>query len=342
MPSKNRKLLKLFLQAGVFNLFHSFWGPNHLTVLAYHRVIDPDAPGFDTFKMNVSATPAAFAAQMDYLRRRFNVVSLDEVLAWLRGEGTLPPRPALITFDDGYRDNFDFALPVLRERNLPAVIFLATDYIGSVSPFYWDLVAYCFKHTRRTEAELPPLGGQRWSGEASRDALVNAWLCELKTIPDDDKWAAVRRLPQALGVPVPDEAFAGLHLSWDQVRAMVDAGIAMGAHTQSHPILTRVPLERARAEVLGSKARIEAEIGRPVTTLAYPNGLRPDFSPALQALLGESGFEAAFTLIAGPARLAEVRRGPLAIRRIYLTYKDTLPRFAAKVAGMPRLLGRPR
>lgn len=332
------KILRILLRAGLFDAMHRLW-PARLTVLAYHRVVDLNVPGFDTFKPNVSATPAAFAAQMDFIRRRFNVVGVQDVVAWLYGQGSLLPHPALITFDDGYRDNFDHALPVLCQRNLPALVFLTTNHIGQAAPFYWDFIAYCFQHTSCCGADLPLFGWQQWRDEHTRTAVMRRWLAALKALPDAEKWQVVRQLPAALGVSVPKDAFADLHLNWDQVRVMVAAGVDMGAHTQSHPILTRVPLEQARREAIGSKARIEAEIGYPVTTFAYPNGLPADFNPALYAMLTQGGFQAAFTLVPGPARLAEVRREPMAIRRIFIGHSDTLPRFAAKVMGVPRLWG---
>jgi peptidoglycan/xylan/chitin deacetylase (PgdA/CDA1 family) len=308
-------------------------------VLAYHRIANPNDPGFDTFKPNVSATPDDFAAQIDFIRERFNVISQDDLVAWLQNQQPLPPYPALITFDDGYRDNFDHAFPVLQNRKLPAIIFLATNYINHASPFYCDLISYCFYHTRQTKADLPLSGWQEWHDESGRTSIMDNWLSQLKILSDDEKWAAIKQLPHALGVTVPDDAFAGLHLTWDQVRTMAANGIDMGAHTQSHPILTRVSVEQARREITGSKAQIEAEINRPVTTFAYPNGTPPDFNPTLQDILIKTGFEAAFTLVPGPTRPSEVRQTPMAIRRIFIHHKDSLPRFAAKVMGLPRLLG---
>ena len=336
---RSHKVLELFFQMGLFEVMHRLWPPR-LTILAYHRITDPHAPGFDTFKPNVSATPAAFAAQMDFMQQRFNVVSIGDIVAWLRGQHPLPPRPALITFDDGYRDNLEQAFPILQARRLPAVVFLATDYIGHALPFYWDLIAYCFHHTSQDGADLPLAGWQHWSDENGRAAVMMSWLDYLKKLSDDKKWALVIRLPQALGVSLSAGAFARLHLSWDEVRSMVAGGVDMGAHTQSHPILTRISLEQARLEATGSKARIEQEIEHPVVSFAYPNGLPADFNPALQTMLKQVGFEAVFTLVPGPARPAEVRQAPLAIRRIFVHYQDTLPRFAAKVMGVPRLLGR--
>jgi peptidoglycan/xylan/chitin deacetylase (PgdA/CDA1 family) len=336
---KASKIIELCYRLGLFDAVHALW-PNRLTVLAYHRVIDPHTHNFDTFKPNVSATPAAFAAQLDFIRHKFNVVSINEVVAWLQDQHPLPSNPALITFDDGYRDNLDYALPVLQARGLPAVIFLATDYMGSASPFFWDLIAYCFHHTSKDEVDLPLAGQQQWRDPSSRMVVMSHWLDSLKELPDAEKWAAVEKLPQALDVSVPADAFARMHLTWDQVRQMVVAGVDMGAHTRSHPILTRITPEQARDEVAGSKARIETEINQPVTAFAYPNGQPSDYNPALQTMLQQVGIKAAFTLVPGPTRPAEARQAPMAIRRVFIGYKDTLARFAAKVMGAPRLIGR--
>jgi len=321
----------------LFGPIHTLWR-NRLTVLAYHRITDPHAPGFDTFKPNVSATPAEFAAQMDFVREHFNVVSSDDLIDWLDGKRSLPPYPALITFDDGYRDNYDHAWPILRERGLPATLFLTTGFIGTAKPFYWDLIAYCFYHTPKTEAELPPVGHFQWNDEASRDSVMKYWLGTLKRLSDVEKQAIVEQLPQRLDVTIKEDTFAGLLLSWDQVREMAADGFTMGSHTENHPILTRIPIEQARAELEVSKARIEAEIGRTVRAFAYTNGMRSDFNVALQAILPQIGYRVAFTLLRGPATLSEVRNEPMAIRRVS-SYMYSLARFKVNLTGIPRLLG---
>lgn len=338
MSNFSENTLNLVYRTGLLDAVHLLW-PDRLTVLAYHRIADPNGMGFDTFEPNVSATPAAFAAQMDFIRQRFNVISGHDLVAWLKGEQSLPTQSVLITFDDGYRDNLDHAWPVLQQRNMPAVIFLATDYIGQATPFYWDLIAYCFYHTTKKEADLPLIGSQQWCSKESRTAVLKNWLNSLKKLPDQEKWTVVNQLPQLLNVSISLDTFAGLHLTWEQVRAMTATGIEMGAHTQSHPILTRISLAQARLEIEGSKKRVEAEINQPVTLFAYPNGLPTDFNTELQTILAQLNFTAAFTLLPGPTLPAEARQKPLAIRRIFLHHQDTLPRFAAKVMGLPRLLG---
>jgi peptidoglycan/xylan/chitin deacetylase (PgdA/CDA1 family) len=329
-----RKLIKkirdALLHTHVFDRLYAL-RPHHLTVLAYHRITDADAPDFVTYRPNVSASPAMFAAQMDYIRQYFNIISLHDLLAWLRSEAPLPRHPLLITFDDGYRDNFTHALPVLRERNMPAVIFLTTDHIGSSTPFWWDLVAFCFTHTPLCEADLPLIGRQQWSDTSSRTQVMECLLAKLKEVPEAAKLAAVERLPDVLQVTIPSHAFAEMFLTWDHVRQMVAQRVAMGAHTQNHPIMTRIPLAQARSQARNAKTRIEAEIGQPVTTFAYTNGQASDFDSHVQDMLCQEGFAAAFTLLPGPAHPAAVRQNPLAIRRVAVNQIDTVSRLALKL-----------
>jgi peptidoglycan/xylan/chitin deacetylase (PgdA/CDA1 family) len=337
-PRLRRPILNLLFKGGLLSIAHGLWR-DRLTVLAYHRIEQIDSPNFNTFKPNVSSSPPAFEEQMEFLRRYFNVISISQLIAWLRGSDKLPPYPAVITFDDGYRDNHVHALPVLKRKGLPAVVFLATNCIGSSKPFYWDLAAYCFLQTRRDRADLPILGPQAWPNAQARSTVMRNWVTSAKNLTDSEKQDAVAALPGALGVSVDEATFANLHMTWDEVREMSASGIEMGAHTQSHAILTRIPLERAREEIFGCKQRIETELGRPVVSFAYPNGLAADFGTEHRTLLQQAGIDVAFSLIAGPARLDEARRDPLAIRRIFISHRDDLASFVAKATGLSRFYG---
>lgn len=318
------------------------WGPRCLTVLAYHRIADPDQPPFITYRANISATPANFAAQLDFLQRHYHVVSLADVLAWLEQGRALPPYPALITFDDGYADNLTAALPALRARHLPAVVFVTTGHIGHNRPFFWDLAAYCFHRTTYQEADLPGCGRVQWADHVGKMRQLDVWLKWLKTVPDAAKWMAMEKLPALLGVNVEETAFAGLYLTWNQVREMAQADVAFGAHTHTHPIMTRVPLVQARHEACLSRNRLQTELGQEITTFAYPNGQAADYNIALQQMLRQSGFQMAFTLLPGPNRPRQLQRDPLAVRRVIIHHRDTLPRFAGKVMGLTRLFNLPR
>ncbi len=338
---KRTQLLNLFYRLRIFDILHRIRNRRKLTVLAYHRINNPYAPNFDTFTPNVSANPAQFTAQMAYLARRYSVVSIDDVTAWLRGEQSLPDYPALITFDDGYFDNFKYAMPILKKFGFPAIVFLATDYIGKSKPFFWDFAAYCFFHTDKTSATFPLAGELHWHNAESRTLTLVNWLNQLKTISDTEKWAHIHNLPNLLNVAVPDDAFAGTMMTWTQVKEMIANNVAMGAHTMSHPVLTRVSSKQARAEIIGSKACIEAEAGVSVTAFAYPNGLAADFTAGIQRDLASTKIEVAFTLLPGPASFAEIQENTFAIRRIFLSHKDSFPRFVAKLTGLPRMIGLP-
>lgn len=337
MSSLRRFVLRAGFRVGLLPLVQRVWGTGALTVLAYHRITTISTT-FDTFAPNVSATPSGFGAQMAFVARHFTVVSVADVQNWLLEKRPLPPHPLLITFDDGYRDNFDHAFPVLQQHRFPAVIFLATNYIGTGIPFFWDLAAYCFFHTKKTTAVLPVLGTQQWADAKEKTAVMYNWLNCLKQLPNDEKETAVAQLPTLLGVNIADDAFANLCITWDQARIMSADGIAFGAHTQNHPILTRIPLEKAKAEIMQSKAHIVAQTGQPATSIAYPNGQEQDFNPAIQAIVQQAGFSIAFTLQPGPSKSDETANNPFAIRRIFISHQDDLPRFAAKAAGLPRFI----
>ena len=329
-------LLRLFLKVGLFDLLRSLT-PNILTVLNYHRIDDPSRTEFNTFKPNVSATPSQFAEQMDYLTQKYNVISGKDVAEWVNGGRELPSDAAMVTFDDGYYDNLEHAYPVLKARGLPAVIFLTTDFIDSAAPFYWDVVAYCFDHTSKDSADFPLLGSRHWHDVDSRTVVMDEWIALIKTLPEADKKKQVIQLPDVLSASVPDDLSAGLTLTWSDVRYLSKNGIEMGSHTASHPILTRVSLEEAKAELERSKIRIEAEIKSPVVSFAYPNGQGSDFNGEIVECVRRVGYQAAFTLLPGPTRYSSVKSSPYTIRRIFLSYKDTFPRFVGKLMGVSRL-----
>lgn len=338
--SLKRRVLKIGHDVGALRIGTPLYGRRRITVLAYHRVVDFEDPGFDTDARNVSATPEAFRQQMDYVADRFTPIGLERLIAWLDGEADLPDRPLLVTFDDGYRDNLLSAWPIMQERRIPGVLFVAAGHIGTTRPFVWDLAAWCFRNTERTEAELPHWGRASWSGADERRRILDAWGEHCKTLPDDQRTEAAASLPALLDVTVPQDAFSGVYLDWDEVRSLDAEGFAVGAHTMDHPVLTRVSRERARREIVESAEKILTEVGHPTAAFAYPNGLYNDFDDQVVAMVGEAGFRIAFTLIPGPNRPAEVAKHPLRVRRVYVHHGDHLSRFVAKIEGGARIASR--
>jgi peptidoglycan/xylan/chitin deacetylase (PgdA/CDA1 family) len=299
-----------------------------LTVINYHRIGDPDQPGFDSFRPNISAHPDMFRQQMEYLIRWFNVIEARDLIQWLKHEKPLPPNAALITFDDGYLDNYTEAYPILREYDLPALIFLTAGHIDTDRPFYWDLAAYCFHHTTQDHIVFPGKKEQFWSNNSQKEQVSTAWIESMKKIPDVEKKKWVEQLPSNLNVSVPANFFRNLMMNWDQIREMNKNRIEFGGHTINHPILSKVPLDEAFDEIAGSKQKIEHELGREVQSFAYPNGMTDNFNSDIEMATARAKYQAAFTLLNGPTALSEVRKNPYAIRRIFISHMHTLPQFS--------------
>lgn len=262
-------------------------------ILIYHRVNDDRDPYFG------GIPTLDFERQMAYVSSRFHVLPLSDLVAGLRG-GTLPDNAIAVTLDDGYRDNYLHAFPILQRHSIPATIFLTTAAIGSDRQLWHDDVFSAFRETR--EPTLEP-----YSPTAARRALTTVperlgaqqeFLTYIRTLSEAERDAAVSRLREALRVGPPRPA-PGLMLSWEEVRTMSGAGIRFGSHTATHPILSRVDRAHAKREIEDSKRAIEERLGVPVDGLAYPNGTRADFLPETKTLLEEAGYRYAVTTIGG-------------------------------------------
>jgi peptidoglycan/xylan/chitin deacetylase (PgdA/CDA1 family) len=304
-----------------------------LTVLCYHRVADELPPDVLT---HIASTSQQFEQHLDFLEERFTVVGMDDLAGWLDGAHGLPPRAAMITFDDGYRDNYTVAYPILRRRGLPATIFLATDHIESAEPFWWDRVAHAFHHATVSHPVLPFLGTRDISDPEQQEVQMEDWLYAAKEAPDEALREALVSLEEAVGVKPP--TFIDMQLTWSQVSEMHGNGIEIGAHSRTHPILTRLPHARAAAEIRDSVDRIHAELGTRPQSFAYPNGGADHFNSALQQSVSDAGVPLAFTLLNGPAaRLREVRARPHVINRTYVGWSDTPERLSLKISGLGRI-----
>lgn len=309
----------------------------YLTVLCYHRIGEHAREGFHGFRPNFSASPERFAWQMRLVKAFFTPVSLQDIVLWQKEGRRLPRRPALVTFDDGYKDNGDVAWPIMRDLGIPGVVFVATGHVGTQKPFLWDFAAYCLEKATAGRIFVPLLGEKDLSVPSERRAATSAWVEASKRLPARERWRAAAILASALGVAPPPNAFAKLYLSWDEIRELDRQGLEFGGHTRTHPILTRLPATEAQAEIAECQNRLTAELGRPALGFAYPNGSTQDYSEEHGEAARWAGFSIAFSLEPGPASFREIRERPMAVRRLYVGAKDNTPRFLAKLAGAARL-----
>lgn len=262
-------------------------------ILVYHRVL----PNEDPFAMS-PVSVSAFDGQMALLRKCFRVVSLDQLLEELDAGGP-KPGTVCVTFDDGYRDNHDHALPILKKHGIPATIYLATGLIGTGESSWYDKVLAVFRDTRAAALEYAPAGipAAPLSAVRHRMAAAHRLLEWLKGFSPADRDAHISAVAGILECDIG--AAPRAMLDWDQVRSMHAQGVCFGAHTVNHPILSRIAPEEMDAEIAGSKAAIENALQSPVRHFAYPNGRRGDYNATTIGLLKQKGFVSAVTTNAG-------------------------------------------
>jgi peptidoglycan/xylan/chitin deacetylase (PgdA/CDA1 family) len=313
-------------------------GGNALRVLAYHRVLDDDPTSFPYDEGVISASTCGFRGQMAFVAKNFDVVSFEDLLSFELERVHPPKRPLIITFDDGYRDNYTNAFPILRQAGLPATIFLAAGYIGKDRLFWWDLVAFCVKHTSRRTALLPEISLDpiNLASISDKRGAIDAILRWVKQAPDEVKNRFVERLPEELEIDRASSDGAGMQLTWDEVRAMASGNIEFGGHTITHPILSNVTNDALETEISGSKTMIEKELGKEIIAFAYPVGGKGHFDGRVQAAVARSGFRYAVSYVNGLASLDQQfssnwpQRGASADE--FSTARTTPDRFA-----MPRI-----
>jgi peptidoglycan/xylan/chitin deacetylase (PgdA/CDA1 family) len=307
------------------------WGYDRLTVLAYHRiaeltVAEASAPGV------ASATPQEFARQMDYVRQWYTPIDLDRLLEFVTEGRRLPPRPLLITFDDGYRDNYEIALPILEERRLPAVLFVTTGLVGTGRMAWWDRLWHSVRTTRLSQAALPEIGRVRLDGPQMRECVWRLASSALKKRSFRVREPLLEEIEAALGVEGPLRERPDF-ISWSEAREMASHGFAIQPHTVDHPVLASETPDDARAQIHASIATVAEQTGRPVTAFAFPNGRPSDYRQSEIAALKEADIRLSFTMKHGPVRAQDAWRAPLEIPRVALELKDGDRGFALKIAG---------
>jgi peptidoglycan/xylan/chitin deacetylase (PgdA/CDA1 family) len=288
-------------------------------ILSFHRVNDDRDPFFP------SMPTAMFAARMQHIARNYVVLPLEE-LAERLGRGPMPTNALALTFDDGYRDAFTHAAPILARYGLPATIFLATGFMGTADMAWYDRLAAAVKTGRQEAVELASGEVLSLRSATERFRTLRELLQRLKGIPDEDRQAAVEDLVRRLA-PVEPGRPKRLMLTWDEVAALKGLGFSIGAHTVSHPILARVTPEAAWREIHGSKLAIERALGAPVRTFAYPNGGVGDYDSSTVELVRRAGFTCAVTTQRG----LNTRKTPIFELRRGGPWEEHLPTYAMKL-----------
>lgn len=262
-----------------------------LSILIYHRVlpsIDPLMPG--------EVTTEQFYWQMRLLSKYFNVLPLNDAVRKL-DDGTLPARAVCVTFDDGYADNIEVALPILKKTAVPATIFITSSYLDG-GRMWNDTVREAVRRISGDSLDLTKygLGTHDLGTTDARIACIRQLINELKHAPSNIRLEHADTIASYAEDALPNN----LMLNSNQVRQLHNEGITIGAHTATHPILACIDNQEARNEIKEGRRHLETLIGNSVTLFAYPNG-RPgnDYLPEHVEIVRELGFKAAVSTVWG-------------------------------------------
>ncbi len=316
--------------AGKLGLAHRLLGPDRGApiVLMYHGVT-PDIDGKAAVGDHKHVGESLFRDQVRMMAERRRVVPLSTLVAELLAGGDCRGMLA-ITFDDGYLNNAECAAPVLKEFSLSATFFLATGFISEQRWAWTDRIEYVIGAAAEQDTNFTTTSGEtirlKVGTREERLELLRRLKAGLKDLDWRDAQDRVAAIAEVLKVDQVPPHGQYRFMTWDHARALVKSGFEVGAHTVNHAILSRVPLESAEAEIVGSRDRVRAEVGQCCATFCYPNGKTEDFNAGVMDICRRN-FDAALSAMVGVARAAD----RFEIRRIGVGHETSVQRLAARI-----------
>jgi peptidoglycan/xylan/chitin deacetylase (PgdA/CDA1 family) len=265
-----------------------------LPVLTYHHITQEDHPAGLTDSLSVRE----FDRHIAHLTKHYHVVEGAEFLAVIRGEAEFRPSSVLVTFDDGYRNNYELAFRVLRAHGATGVFFVTSEFLDAPASRLW------FERLDQMLRVMPDqllaewLARRRDAQDLRDRSTLRQWLKRRTYRERESLLGDLERALLTFGLP-PTPRPETAPMSWDQACEMSEAGMTIGAHTATHQILSAASTDEVWQELTTSRARIEAAIGKPCWCFSYPNGETADFRAEDVAAVERAGFTCAFTQVAG-------------------------------------------
>lgn len=312
-------------------------------VLMYHRVLTREERAVTGSHPGIVVDCEAFAAQMATLKERFKVISIEEFADRMERRVPFEDGSCLITFDDGWRDNYTHALPILRQYGIPAVVFLPVNFIGGGRLFWQEhlthLTLQAVAQVRRDQSRrgrfselLAPVGLESMldlSDQDPRPAITDA-VRRQKDLSASLLDTTLVDLARELGTRRDEFQICDDFLDWDQVAFMARQGISFGGHGAEHRILTYVPLGEASDEIRTARRALDHRLTVPVQAFSYPNG---NWSPEVAKLVQAAGYRLAFTTEPGYVSCDDNR---FTIRRVNIHNGliNSQPMFLSRIVGL--------
>jgi glycosyltransferase involved in cell wall biosynthesis/peptidoglycan/xylan/chitin deacetylase (PgdA/CDA1 family) len=264
------------------------WNQEGVRILMYHR-----------FPLNTPHVQEALSRQCAHIASYYKPVSLGDIAHSMETGKALPPNALAVTVDDGYRDFLCHGYPVFRSYGIPLTVFLVSGFLDNQLWLWWDQLRFAIDHSRRpsvhvTLAANRPALAFKLKTAGDRERAAGTLIEALKTVRDEDRRRFIDRLSDTFDVAIPTlPPPAVAPLEWSEVRYLADQGVEFGAHTVTHPILSRLERTDLESEIRLSKRRIEEELSRPVLHFGYPNGLRRDVNEPAFDVLRQADFKTA-------------------------------------------------
>jgi peptidoglycan/xylan/chitin deacetylase (PgdA/CDA1 family) len=255
--SKKTKLSKILVKIGALKMFESLPKPASLLVLNYHRIGDSLNTPFDPGVY--SSTSQQFYEQIKYLVHNYNILTLEEALDFIEGKKSnfTSKGSILITFDDGYIDNYEIAYPILKDLGVQATFFISSGYIDTNSVPWWDSIAYAVKNTAKTVLNLdyPHIHtiNLALGVKLSLHKIFNVYKDPKTTDPD----RYLELVHKECGIYTSDASYNNLFIDWQTIQEMHRGGMAFGSHTHSHCLLSKMSLKQQTDELRLSKEIIQ-------------------------------------------------------------------------------------
>jgi tetratricopeptide (TPR) repeat protein len=316
MMGKKELLADVLFNSRLVNLFKRLPMRNKLIILNYHRIRSNDFQLSNAFDDGVYVLDAEeFTRQMKWIKNNTLVLSEKDLLDCYRNGIFYPPNTAmpcvLVTFDDGYRDNYTVAFPILKFYQIPAILFVATQMVNSRQLSWWDIIAYLIK---RCTKPLLNYDGRQFSMIDHKKDAIAFFQMRMKQQPYEQTKYLLSELSEACEVALPDIDLMDKEiLTWEQIREMAQNQFTIGSHTHTHRVLSTINASSQKEEMILSKLVIEEKIGRPVSSISYPVGEIRYITAETSAVAASAGYLFGFTANTGVNDWKSIQ--PLTIRR---------------------------
>lgn len=297
MSSKKEKLAKIFSQLRLNQVLNFMRGylVNDLRIIAYHRICEVDDINDPEL---VSATVEEFDWQVSYIKKYYSPLTFEQVIKRLDNNEKLPGNSIIITFDDGFFDNFRNAYPVLKKYRVPATFFISTAYIGSDETFWFNLVSRIIMLNVGKSFEFKSTSYQVPEDIEQRLSLISVILEVCKSVPNFERLELLESMREQL-INIDGNDPLSRPMSWDNVREMSANGMEFGSHSQTHPILSQLTADELKAEIHDSKQAIEEQIDKKIHTISYPEGMDYAFNLDVLDKVEKAGYLFGTTYISG-------------------------------------------